>query len=56
MFLPAVMIAEKITVVGKETDENILGVRSRSDGIENSPETLVQISDLAVVTRLDDFS
>src|SRR5947208_1213324 len=56
LLLPAVMIAEKITVVGKETDENILGVWSRSDCIENSPETVVQIGDLAVVTRLDDFS
>src|SRR5262249_4385839 len=49
------MIAEQIAMVGKETDENVLRVRSRLDRIKDSPETIVQISDLAVVTGLDDF-
>jgi hypothetical protein len=55
LFLPAVMVAEQIAMVGKKTDENVLGVWSRFDCIENSPEAIVQISDLAVVTRLHDF-
>src|SRR5215831_3254077 len=55
LFLPAVMIAKKIAMVGKKTDENVVGVWSRFDSIENSPETIVQISDLAVVTSLHDF-
>src|SRR5437016_1519253 len=56
LFLPAVMVAEQIAMVGKKTDENVLGVWSRFDCIQNSPEAIVQISDLAVVTRLHDFS
>src|SRR5438046_4041235 len=56
LFLPAVMVAEQIAMVGKKTDENVLGVWSRFDCIENSPEAIVQISDLAVITRLHDFS
>src|SRR5882672_11568247 len=55
LFLPAVMIAEQIAMVGKKTDENVLGVWSSFDCIENSPEAIVQISDLPVVTRLHDF-
>src|SRR5215216_3910304 len=55
LFLPAVMVAEQIAVVGKKTDENVLGVWSRFDCIENSSEAIVQISDLAVITRLHDF-
>src|SRR6266567_7018281 len=54
LFLPTVMVAEQIAMVGKKTDENILGVWSRFDCIENSPEAIVQVSDLAVVTRLHD--
>src|SRR5258708_25749555 len=56
LFLPAVMVAEQIAMVGKKTDENVLGVWSRFDCIENSPEAIVQISDLAVITRLHDRS
>src|SRR6478609_1684247 len=56
LFLPAVMVAEQIAMVGKKTDENVLRVWSRFDRIENSPEAIVQISDLAVVTRFHDFS
>src|SRR6476469_4180483 len=56
LFLPAVMVAEQIAMVGKKTDEHVLGVWSRFECIENSPEAIVQISDLAVVTRLHDFS
>src|SRR6476659_3815168 len=56
LFLPAVVVAEQIAMVGKKTDENVLGVWSRFDCIENSPEAIVQISDLAVVTGFHDFS
>src|SRR5437763_10287224 len=56
LFLPAVMVAEQIAMVGKKTDENVLGVWSRFDCIENSPEAIVQVSDLTVVTRLHDLS
>src|SRR3954447_16320938 len=52
LFLPAVMVAEQIAMVGEKADENVLGVRSRFDSVENSPETIIQASDLAVVTRL----
>src|SRR5260370_22572836 len=38
LFLPAVMVAEQIAVVGKKTNEHVLGVWSRFDRIENSPE------------------
>src|SRR5262249_16758945 len=55
LFLPAVMVAEQITMVGKETDENVLGVWSRFDCIKNPAEAIIQISDLAVITRLYDF-
>src|SRR5215813_3905281 len=55
LFLPAVMVAEQIAMVRKKTDENVLGVWPRFDCIENSPETIVQIGDLTVVTRLYDF-
>src|SRR6266513_3019962 len=56
LFLPAVMVTEQIAMVGKKTDENVLGVWSRFDCIENSPEAIVQISDLAVITRFHYFS
>src|SRR5262245_1147182 len=56
LFLPTVMVAQQIAMVGEKTDENVVGVRSRFDCIENSPEAIVQVSDLAVVTRLHDFS
>src|SRR6478735_6827908 len=56
LFLPAVMIAEQIAVVGEKTDENVPRIWSRFDCIENSPEAIVQISHLAVITRLHDFS
>src|SRR5437763_2789495 len=56
LFLPAVMVAKQIAMVGKKTDENVVGVWSRFDCIENSPDSIVQISDLAVITRLHDFN
>src|SRR4029450_9012727 len=49
------MAPEETAMVGKKTDENVLGVWSRCDCIENSPEAIVQISDLPVITRLHDF-
>jgi hypothetical protein len=51
-----VMVTEQIAVVGKKADENVLGVWSHFDRIENSPEALVQITGLAVVTPLYDLS
>src|SRR3954462_9074026 len=41
LFLPAVMVAEQIAVVRKKADENIPGVWSRFDCIENSPEAII---------------
>src|SRR6476619_3062075 len=55
LFLPAVMVAEQIAVIGEKADENVVGVRSRFDCVENSPEAIVQVSDLAVITRLHDL-
>src|SRR6266567_2259420 len=55
LFLPAVMIAEQIAMVRKKTDENILSVWSGFDCVEDASETIIQISDLAVVTRLHNF-
>src|SRR5262245_57951295 len=55
LFLPAVMVAKQIAVVGKKTDENVLGFWSRFHCIENSPQAIVQISEFAIVTRLYDF-
>src|SRR4051794_20612777 len=52
LFLPAVMVAEQIAMVRKKADENIPGVWSRFYCVENPPETIIQVSDLAVVTRL----
>src|SRR5215469_16370741 len=51
LFLPAVMIAEKVAVVGKKADENVVRVWACFDRIEYSPQAIVQIRDLAVVTR-----
>src|SRR3954447_6100081 len=56
LFLPAVMVAQQIAMVGKKADENVPGVWSHFDCIENSPEAIVQITNLPVVTRLDDLS
>src|SRR5438105_12269199 len=56
LFLPAVMVAEQIDMIGKKTDEKVIGVWSRLDGIEDSSEAIVQISHLAVITCLCDFS
>src|SRR5512133_3193477 len=56
LFLPAVMVAEQVAMVGKKTDENVLGVWSRFDCIENSAEARVQIRDLAVVTGAYDLT
>src|ERR1051326_2019714 len=56
LFLPAVMVAKKIAMIGKETDENIVRVGSRFDRIENSPETIIEIRDFAVITGLYDFA
>src|SRR5215471_1051357 len=56
LFLPAVMVAKKIAMIGKETDENVLRVGSRFDCIENSAETIIEICDLAVIAGFHDFA
>src|SRR5438045_3086154 len=55
LFLPAVVVAEQIAMVGKKADENVRRVWPRFDCIEYSPEAIVQISDFAVVTCLYDL-
>src|SRR5215472_11001434 len=50
------MVAEKIAVIGKETDKNVVRVGSRFDRIENSSETIIEIRDLAVVSGLHDLA
>src|SRR5262245_10987388 len=50
LLLPAVMVAEQIPMVGKKTDENVIGVWPRFDCIEDSPQTIIQVRDLAIVT------
>src|SRR5260370_34787002 len=37
LFLPAVMVAEQIAMVGKKPDEHVIGVWTRFDRTENSP-------------------
>src|SRR5579885_288310 len=54
MLLPAVMVAQKIAMIGKETDESIFRVRTPLDRIEDFSETMIQITDLAVISRLHD--
>src|SRR5215472_12919429 len=54
LFLPAMMIAEKIAVVGKKADENVVRIWACFDRIEYSAEAIVQIRNLAIVTGLYD--
>src|SRR5262249_46208508 len=55
LFLPAVMIPQKVAVVRKKTDQNVLGIWPRFDRIEHSAKTMIKISNLAVIARLYDF-
>src|SRR5262249_32669729 len=55
LFLPTVMVAQQIAMIGKKTDQNVVGVWSRFDCIEDSAEAMIEISDLTVVARLHDF-
>ena len=48
------MITQKISMVRKEADKNILRFRARFDRVEDSAETMIQVADLAVVSGLHD--
>ena len=48
------MITHQIAMVRKKADQNVLRFRACFDCIENSSKTMIQISDLAVVSRLYD--
>jgi hypothetical protein len=48
------MITQKIAMIGKKTDQDILRVRTCFDRIENSAKTMIQITDLAVISGLYD--
>src|SRR5439155_16763721 len=49
------MITQQIPMVRKETNQDLVRIRSRFDCVENSAETMIQISNLTVVPRLHDF-
>src|SRR5215471_13441736 len=48
------MIAHQIAVVGKKAYENILRIRARFDRIEDLAKTMIQITDLSVISGLHD--
>src|SRR6266480_6926219 len=54
LFLPAMMITQKIAVVRKKADKNILRFRERFDRVEDSAETMIEVAYLAVVSSLHD--
>ena len=49
------MITQQVAVVRKKTDKRVLRVRPRFDCIKNSAKTMIEISDLAVVSGFHDF-
>src|SRR5947199_10867370 len=48
------MVTQKVAMVRKKADKNVIGFRSRLDRVEDSTNTMIQITDLAVVSSLDD--
>ena len=48
------MIPQKIAMVRKKADKNVIGFRSRLDRVEDSSNTMIQVTDLAVVSSLHD--
>src|SRR5262249_16525188 len=46
------MITQKIAVIGKKTDQNVLGIWPRFDRINDPAEAMIKVTDLAVVSRL----
>src|SRR5437764_15430372 len=49
------MVAQKITVVRKKTDYNVVRVRPRFNCIKDSANTMIEVSDLAIISGLHDF-
>src|SRR6266480_7428253 len=54
LFLPAMMITQKIAMVRKKADKNVLRFRARFDRVKDSAETTIQVANLAVVSGLYD--
>src|SRR5439155_12519878 len=52
LFLPAMMITQKIAMVREKADKNILRFRARFDRVEDSTETMMQVANLSVVSSL----
>src|SRR5215475_2666503 len=48
------MVAEKIAVVRKKADKNVFRFRTRLDRVQNSADTMIQITDLTVIAGLYD--
>src|ERR1044071_7393418 len=42
LFLPPLVVAEQIAMVGKETNQKVVGVRPPLDCVEDSPKAIVQ--------------
>jgi len=43
LFLPAMVVAEEVTMIGEETNQRVLGIRTRFDAIENPSETGIDV-------------
>src|SRR6266436_4916358 len=55
LFLPPVMITQKIAVIGEKTDLNVVRIRPLFDCIKDSAKAMIQVSDLAVISGLHNF-
>jgi len=51
LLLPRAVIAQVITVVGKEADERSAGIRTRLDGVQNPPDAVVDECDRSEIAR-----
>jgi hypothetical protein len=43
LFLPAMVVAEEVTMIREETNQRVLGIRTRFDAIENPSETGIDV-------------
>src|SRR5205823_12959582 len=56
LFLPAMVIAKQIAMIGEEANQRILWIWTCFNAIENPSETRFDIGDFAIVTCLYDPS
>ena len=49
LFLPGVVIAQMVAVIGKKANQGIVGVAASLDGIENPSNAIVDVRDFRIV-------